>query len=346
MDFDQAAAQIDKAQRPEDLFGYVKDDPDHKQAQKLYRKLARIVHPDTAGEWRRVQAEAIFAKLGRLYAEQTGAGTGDGRFTLTTRKRTYVASRAVFKDEITTTYPCLWMEDDEEHEGLMKMPRSPRDSDLMQAEAEALRKIHEGDERWHPFVPELVESFRHRDLKTKTERRVNVTVGRPTGWYSLAEVHDAYWRGLHPKDAAWMWRRVLTVLGAAHACGLVHGAVVPENILILPEKHGLMLVNWCYSVPMNTAVRAIPKGSHAFMPPEVLAKEPATQATDIYVASKVMLWLMGERAPVQLRSFVKGCTLGREAMRPHDAWKLLREYDDLLERLYGKRKFRAFRMPG
>jgi hypothetical protein len=43
-----------------------------------------------------------------------------------------------------------------------------------------------------------------------------------------------------------------------------------------------------------------------------------------------------------LRAFLRGCTLAAEARRPHDAWRLLAELDDLLERLYGPRAFRPF----
>jgi hypothetical protein len=32
-------------------------------------------------------------------------------------------------------------------------------------------------------------------------------------------------------------------------------------------------------------------------------------------------------------------------MRPQDAWDLLREFDAVIERLYGERRFREFAMP-
>ena len=44
-----------------------------------------------------------------------------------------------------------------------------------------------------------------------------------------------------------MWRRLLTALGWAHRARLVHGAVFPEHVLIHPELHGLVLVDWCYA---------------------------------------------------------------------------------------------------
>ena len=54
---------------------------------------------------------------------------------------------------------------------------------------------------------------------------------------------------------------------------------------------------------------------------------------------------MGGRAPAPLRAFLRGCTLPNPAARPQDAWSLLAELDDLLDRLYGPRAFRPFTMP-
>ena len=64
--------------------------------------------------------------------------------------------------------------------------------------------------------------------------------------------------GVDPRDAAWMWRRLLVALGFAHRAGVLHGAVLPEHVLIHPGEHGLVLVDWCYSVPGCHPGRAPP----------------------------------------------------------------------------------------
>jgi hypothetical protein len=58
-----------------------------------------------------------------------------------------------------------------------------------------------------------------------------------------------------------------------------------------------------------------------------------------------MTSLMGDRAPTSLRAFARGCLLTSQNRRPSDAWRLLAELDDLLERLYGPRRFRPFHLP-
>ena len=54
-----------------------------------------------------------------------------------------------------------------------------------------------------------------------------------------------------------MWRRLLVGLGWAHRAGVVHGAVLPEHVLIHPAEHGLVLVDWCYSVAPGERIPAL-----------------------------------------------------------------------------------------
>ena len=46
-----------------------------------------------------------------------------------------------------------------------------------------------------------------------------------------------------------------------------------------------------------------------------------------------------------ITGLLTGCRLANASRRPQDAWQLLAELDDLLERLYGPRKFRPFVIP-
>jgi len=46
--------------------------------------------------------------------------------------------------------------------------------------------------------------------------------------------------------------------------------------------------------------------------------------------------------PAAMRRFADGCLYAAPRMRPQDAWCLLAELDELLENLYGPRKFRPF----
>lgn len=344
---DDALARLDRARVPADLFG-----DDAAEAARRYRRLARLVHPDaTAGRTR----EAFI----RLNALWRGYNRDDATL-ITTRRHAYRLRPAdghtgdLGGDPIGGDLAELYAARPETggRGVLLKMPRDPRDSDLLEREAVALRQLpKDGDGTFLPYVPRLVESFRHRDAATGAQRQVNA-IAALTGFHSLAAVGRAFPDGVDPRDAAWMWRRLLVALGFAHRAGVLHMAVLPDHVLIHPEKHGLVLVDWCYSVP-GCYAHADPSGRVPAMvdryagwyPPEVPGRRPASPATDIFMATRCMTHLMGDKVPKAMRSFARGCLLPAQNRRPSDAWRLLAELDELLERLYGPRRFRPFHLP-
>ena len=59
---------------------------------------------------------------------------------------------------------------------------------------------------------------------------------------------------------------------------------------------------------------------------------------DIYLATKTMLALIASPVPAPLAAFAAGCTLASQRRRPADAWDLLREFDDVIERMWGRER--------
>ncbi len=322
MSFDDAVTRVMAARSPADLFGGA--DGAH-----AYRTLAKILHPDAAPDV--ATATRAFARLADLWAAHR-----DG-VTMTTRLGAYRVGPLAYAGDIADLYHV------DGGTALLKLPRHPADSDLMRREAHALTRLRtQGDARHAAYAPRLIDSFTHRD-PAGGDRRTATVLAHQDGFVSLARVKQSYPGGVDPRDAAWMWRRLLVAVGYAHRAGVVHGAVVPDHVLIHPGEHGLVLVDWCYSVtgPGQT-VPALAAAYRDLYPPEVAARRPADEATDIHLATRCMTWLMGDRTPPALARFAHGCTLPHQHTRPHDAWRLLAELDELLEALYGPRTFRPF----
>lgn len=323
---DAAVRLIEAASSPADLFGS-QGSPD---ASRRYRRLARLTHPDAQGSYARA-----FARLAELWAQHQGA-----------------RGPLLIRGDIANFYVI--------GAGLLKLPRDVADNDLMDREAVALAQLRRaGDSRFRAYFPRLVQAQRVRDPRSGAERHANV-LERLAGFRSLAEVRLAFPGGVDAADVAWMWRRLLVAIGAAHRAGVVHGAVLPEHVLIHPGKHGLVLIDWCYShqasagptegsgpadSPAPAALPAIVARYRDWYPPEVLAGGRAGRDADIWLATRCMTELMGERQPRRLAGFGAGCLLANPSRRPQDAWRLLAELDDLLERLYGPRIFRPFAIP-
>jgi len=292
-----------------------------------YRRLARLTHPDACpGDGRAAAAFAKLAALWRRYGEEYGPLAARGDIANLYRVRP----------------------------GLLKLVRDPADNDLMRREATALTQLRaEVEPRLRAYFPRLVQTRRRQEPGSGIQRHANV-IGWLPGFVSLAQVSAAFPAGVDARDAAWMWRRLLVAIGAAHRAGIIHGAVLPEHVLIQPAEHGLVLIDWCYSVPAPAGrlepapagrLGAVPGRYRAWYPPEVLAGQPAGPDLDIWLATRCMTELTGTALPGPLASFAAGCTLASPRRRPDDAWQLLAEFDDLLERRYGPRRFRPFAMP-
>lgn len=330
--------QVLAAEYPEDLFG-----TDDENARREYRRLAAVLHPDVAGP----DATVAFQKLSELYEwHRTGTKPkGANQIILTTKKRSYVLGDLKYQGDVANLYGGVFDDEGTPAQVLLKMPRDPNDNDLLVAEAQALKVIRDDvDDKWAAFFPYLVESFRHQDKATNQRRRVNA-IAPLDGFYTLAEVLKAYPDGIDSRDVAWMWRRLLTALGVAHDAGLVHGAPTLDNILIHPEKHGLVLADWCYSVKEGEPLTAVPESNKAAYPlADITDKAPVTGALDMFVAHRTILRLLRRGAPKQYVAFIAGVSQARPKTRP-TAGETLKALDEMLFNLYGPRKYHSFTMP-
>lgn len=117
-----------------------------------------------------------------------------------------------------------------------------------------------------------------------------------------------------------------------------------DNDLLVGE-HGLVLIGWTCAVEAGLRIRASCSAYEQWYPKEVMNKEPATLATDVAMGARCMLFLLPEDAPAALCRFFRGCMLPSPRQRPQDAWALLREFDELLARLWGPRRFHPFAVP-
>jgi hypothetical protein len=307
----EAVALIEAATGPAELFGA---DP-----ARRYRDLARLTHPDThPGQ---PAAAAAFTRLAALWQQSRQARPA-----------------AAFSGDIANLYRVP--------EGLLKLVRDPADNDLIRRETLALGRLMTTVEpQFLAYFPRLLSAQRQTDPGTGVQRRANV-VGELGGFVSLRQVRAAYPAGIDPRDAAWMWRRLLVALGAANRAGLIHGAVLPEHVLIHPAQHGLVLIDWCYSGPVSAARLPAVVGRYAaWYPPEVLAGATPGPDLDVWLAARCLTELTADRIPAAMAAFARACLLANPRRRPQDAWALLAEFDELLARLYGPRTFRPFAVP-
>jgi serine/threonine protein kinase len=364
------ASLVERAHRPEDIFGDLGGAPAEMAAalQRAYHQLAKIAHPDAYPDrGDQAAAQSAFARLTEWYHSaqkrlQAGVyGTANPldnwRVVLHASKRDYVLENEFSEGPIYTSYPASYTQDHQTRAALLKITRDPSNNDLAENEARTLQTLMAGKavKKFANYLPRLLDSFLYED--DGMFRVVNVFERTPN-WHTLGAVRRAYPRGLDPKEVSWIWRRVLVALGFVHLNGQIHGALLPDNIEILPELHGLRLVEWSYAVPLadqdsatSVCLTALDPAYQDWYPEEVQRGETPLPGTDIDMAARCMIDLLGgdpvhKTLPASvhpaLRAFFKGCTLPGKRSRPQDAWALKNEYEELIRQLWGEQKFHPF----
>ncbi|MFE3192814.1 hypothetical protein ACFXHA_27650 [Nocardia sp. NPDC059240] len=330
----ETAETIQAAQRPEDLFGSATTDSTTRQAaRRRYHRMAALVHPDRVEAVDASLASAAFARLAELYRRWLELDEAD--FEVTGTRGRYPVGALHATGSVADVYLSG-------SDRVVKIPRRAAANRLLSGERNALRDLARvtGEHPWlRPYFPELVDTVDHLDSATGEHRTVNVLAALTDRFVTLEDIRAAYPGGLDPRDYAWMHRRLLRCLAGTERAGWVHTAISPANVLVHPRQHGIVLVGWSFATRPGQPAAATLKSLD--YPPEI--GDRVSPATDVHLAHRLMLTMLGDRAPAPLRAYAAGCMQADPRLRP-DAADLLDEFDDLLDRLYGKRRFRPFEL--
>jgi hypothetical protein len=256
-----------------------------------------------------------------------------------------------------------------EVEGIFKIARDARTNDFIANEAAILRRLHTAPDaaRFTPFIPALVATARIADtedprglMRQANVLRTDSQIRSPADeLYTLRQVRGCYRAGLDARDMAWIWRRLLMVLGFTHAPGIVHGAVLPMHVLIEPREHKLVLIDSCCAMFEPARSRRplviITGGFESWYDTGVRRGLSPSPALDISMGARCMVELSGGDPvsgrfppgvdPALQRYFDRCLACTSEGPGTTDAWQLLADFDRLIEVLWGPRRFRVLELP-
>ena len=380
------AESIKKANHPEDIFGLISDGPlDQRKAalRSIYNSLAKVTHPDKwvgADETTRKAADVLFSLLSSFY-RQAEAKLENGTYG----KRSSVAATgyspvkvgryqcvAPFSEgDIADLHDCIFNHGGRDTTALFKIARDHRDNELLESEYKILRdlreKLQKKSKYSHQCVPDIFDSLMVQESKGGIKRRANV-IEKFDGFFDCVQIHEVYPHGVDERTIVWMWKRLVRFIDWVHELGFIHGAVLPPHVMFFPDNsgtpikgdmrvHAVRLIDWCYALKnpgSGSKLIAWCPDFEDFYPREVLDKKRIGVATDLYMAAKTMLYLVGgdvvsntfpAHVDARVRDAFLECLHSDFARRPSNAGAYFDRFNALLQKVYGPPKFHHFNMP-
>lgn len=328
--------QVEDATTPADLFG-PQDGSDRarRRARRTHRVIATALHPDRRDPAiDAARGDAAFAKATTFFEQWSNGIEAADDGTIIGANGTWTIGAQVGRGTVANLYAVPG------GDAVVKIARRRSSSRYLRNERTALTRLAEltDDEGWlAPYLPRLLDTATLGRGDEQREANVLGSLSRTDGFVPLTAVQAAAPDGLDGRDWAWMQRRIIRALAAVHAAGIVHGALLPENVLIHPEQHGVVLAGWSFATRPGRPAEGVVASQATAYPPEVTGGV-VTPATDVAMLGALGLVLLRPDQRAQ-RRFSAGLRQDAPAMRPRAA-DLQGEYDELLDRLYGPRRFR------
>ncbi len=159
----------------------------------------------------------------------------------------------------------------------------------------------------------------------------------------LVEKHSA----LDAEHVAWISERVLNILRYLHFHGVVHGDVKPQNIIVQPESHSVVLVDYGLSSIRPKSNSGSKGYTPYFAAPEQIQGKTLLPESDLFSLGMTMIFALGgdlehklvpSTTPDNLCKFLKKLIVKDVLNRP--AWDkndLITELQEARERDFGRR---------
>jgi serine/threonine protein kinase len=236
--------------------------------------------------------------------------------------------------------------------------RDPKNADLFNNEWESLKVLQQsnapGADTFTSLIPQPIMKGEATG-GTNASKRVNV-FRRPIGFkHTLEEVRKVYPQGIPPRASVWIWRRILEVLAFIHGSGMVHVGIVPSNLLIQENEHGILIVGYSCAGRQGEKLRKISSRFESFYPRHTLSSLKLTAQADLAMSARCIVAVLGgnpataalpNSVPQKLATVIQRIALIDAGDRIHeDAWTIREELGKIAEDVFGTPQFIPIVMP-
>lgn len=241
---------------------------------------------------------------------------------------------------------------------LLKVLRNPDDAPLFEHEWDILEQLQRSTANGAAtFTTRLPQPVARGVLRGGPHAGAHAMALRwPSGFvHTFEAVRRAYPSGIDPRVSIWMWRRILETLSFLHRSGVVHGAVLPQHLLVQHREHGARLVGFSCADRPGERLRALCTGSQDFYPESLLRSETLTPEADLMMSARCIAAVLGgepsrgtvpDAVPGALAALIQRVASGEGTRESGgDAWTLRERVGEVSARVFGRPGFHPLAMP-
>ena len=227
---------------------------------------------------------------------------------------------------------------------LLKVLRDRGDAPLFEQEWSALTRLATSDGPGHEILRQRLPHPIHFEPRPSSGSPRMLLDWAPGFERTFEDVRSALPSGVEPRAAVWMWRRVLEVLSALHRNGLVHGAILPQHLLVERGEHGVRLVGFSCANEPGAALLAVCLPHERLYPRALLDDARLRPEHDVAMSARAIRFVLGADGDGRLPSGVPGAladllessAAGRGEL---EAWALREKVGAVAQQLFGRPTF-------
>jgi hypothetical protein len=172
--------------------------------------------------------------------------------------------------------------------------------------------------------------------------------------HTLDEVRRAFPGGVEPRQAVWIWRRILETLSLLHQSGVVHGAVLPSHLLVQRADHGVRLVGYGRAGAAGEALVTPSLALEDYYPRAARSAGRLSPLMDIQMSARCIAAVLGGdpstgempgQVPEVLASLVRNVASDQPGSVAGNAWLLRQKLGAVANLVFGAPRFCPLVMP-
>lgn len=322
--------KIGNAVYPIDIFGKVKNVDALKH---IFNSILRKVHPDLNPSLS--NSSEMVTKLNKLKKDgisQIQNGEYENpfkKFTIELKRRTIEVVDHIKDGSISNVYKTA-------ENTVVKISKDPSLNKFLESEMDTLRKLRSDSNTFNFYLPEPLRSYNSKQ---------NLTINELSYFpeYNSIEYYIQKYPnfiGVDVKTFAWVANRLFEILGFVHHNKIVHGAIVPSNILIEPKKsHALSLVDWTAAVEKSNPPKLMVERYKDYYP-AIDKDTKMSYVIDIQMAVKVLREFAYRKwgdYDEKIKSYIGNISIYPNIFK--DAWEIRDSLEELWKECIGKRRF-------